>query len=210
MYAIEKEEFTLKLTTDYSFILASESPRRKELFSKLAIPFQVQPANIAEELEGELTLEDMAMSIANKKTVPIVEKNPTAIVIGADTIVHLEQEFLGKPTNKEQAKEYLKKLSGRTHTVVTGVSIQGGGTSISFAESTLVTFYELTDEQIDAYVATGDSLDKAGAYGIQTMGGLFVKKIEGDYNNVVGLPISRLFQTLLTLEVIAFEKEISK
>ena len=93
---------------------------------------------------------------------------------------------------------------------MTGVSIQGAGTSISFAESTLVTFYELTDEQIDAYVATGDSLDKAGAYGIQTMGGLFVEKIEGDYNNVVGLPISRLFQTLLTLEVIAFEKEWSK
>lgn len=210
MYAIEKEEFTLKLTTNYSFILASESPRRKELFSKLAIPFEVQPANIEEVVEGKLTPEDMAISIAYKKTVPIVEKNPNAIVIGADTIVHLEQESLGKPTSPEQAKAYLKKLSGRTHTVVTGVSIQGSGTSISFAESTHVTFYELTDEQIDAYVATGDSLDKAGAYGIQTMGGLFVKKIEGDYNNVVGLPISRLFQTLLTLEVIKLEKEWSK
>ena len=210
MYAIEKEEFTLKLTTNYSFILASESPRRKELFSKLAIPFEVQPANIEEVVEGKLTPEDMAISIAYKKTVPIVEKNPNAIVIGADTIVHLGQESLGKPTSPEQAKAYLKKLSGRTHTVVTGVSIQGSGTSISFAESTHVTFYELTDEQIDAYVATGDSLDKAGAYGIQTMGGLFVKKIEGDYNNVVGLPISRLFQTLLTLEVIKFEKGWSK
>lgn len=210
MYAIEKEEFTLKLTTNYSFILASESPRRKELFGKLAIPFQVQPANIEEVVEGKLTPEDMAIAIAYKKTVPIVEKNPNAIVIGADTIVYLEQESLGKPTSQDQAKAYLKRLSGRTHTVVTGVSIQGSGTSISFAESTHVTFYELTDEQIDAYVATGDSLDKAGAYGIQTMGGLFVKKIEGDYNNVVGLPISRLFQTLLTLEVIKFEKEWSK
>lgn len=210
MYAIEKEEFILKLTTDYSFILASESPRRKELFSKLAIPFEVQPAKIEEVVEGNLSPEDTAMSIAYKKTVPIVEKNPNTIVIGADTIVHIGQEFLGKPTSQEQAKEYLKKLSGRSHTVMTGVSIQGGGTSISFAESTLVTFYELTDEQINAYVATGDSLDKAGAYGIQTMGGLFVEKIEGDYNNVVGLPISRLFQTLLTLEVIAFEKELSK
>ncbi|MFJ7971194.1 Maf family protein [Psychrobacillus sp. NPDC096389] len=200
----------MKLTTNYSFILASESPRRKELFGKLAIPFEVQPANIEEVVEGKLTPEDMAISIAYKKTVPIVEKNPNAIVIGADTIVHLEQESLGKPTSQDQAKAYLKKLSGRTHTVVTGVSIQGSGTSISFAESTQVTFYELTDEQIDAYVATGDSLDKAGAYGIQTMGGLFVKKIEGDYNNVVGLPISRLFQTLLTLEVIKFEKEWSK
>ncbi|MFJ8063139.1 Maf family protein [Psychrobacillus sp. NPDC096426] len=200
----------MKLTTDYSFILASESPRRKELFSRLAIPFEVQPAKIEEVVEGELTPEEMAISIAYKKTVPIVERNPNAIVIGADTIVHLGKEVLGKPTSKEQAKEYLKSLSGRTHHVVTGVSIQGAGTSISFAESTLVTFYELSNEQIDAYVATGDSLDKAGAYGIQTMGGLLVKKIEGDYNNVVGLPISRLFQTLLTLEVVAFEKEWSK
>ncbi|MDI2588245.1 Maf family protein [Psychrobacillus sp. NEAU-3TGS] len=200
----------MKLTTDYSFILASESPRRKELFSKLAIPFEVQPAKIEEVAEGKLTPEDMAISIAYKKTVPIVESNPNAIVIGADTIVYLEEEVLGKPTSKEQAKEYLQKLSGSTHHVVTGVSIQGAGTSISFAETTLVTFYELTDEQIDAYVATGDSMDKAGAYGIQTMGGLFVQKIEGDYNNVVGLPISRLFQTLLTLEVLTFEKELSK
>ncbi|TQR14829.1 Maf family protein [Psychrobacillus soli] len=200
----------MKLTTHYSIILASESPRRKELFSKLAIPFEVQPAKIDETAEGALTPEDLAISIAYKKTVPIVRANPNAIVIGADTTVHLGKELLGKPTNEEQAREYLKKLSGRTHNVVTGVSIQGCGTSISFAESTLVTFYELTDEQIDAYVATGDSLDKAGAYGIQTMGGLFVEKIEGDYNNVVGLPISRLFHTLLTLEVIAFEKELSK
>ncbi|SER85511.1 nucleoside triphosphate pyrophosphatase [Psychrobacillus sp. OK032] len=200
----------MKLTTDYSFILASESPRRKELFSRLAIPFEVQPAKIDEAVEGELTPEDMAISIAYKKTVPIVERNPNAIVIGADTIVHLGKEVLGKPTSKEQAKEYLKKLSGRTHHVVTGVSIHGAGTSIGFAESTLVKFYELTDEQIDAYVATGDSLDKAGAYGIQTMGVFLVEKIEGDYNNVVGLPISRLFQTLLTLEVIAFDKEWSK
>ena len=88
----------MKLTTDYSFILASESPRRKELFSKLGIPFEVQPAKIEEVVEGELTPEEMAISIAYKKTVPIVEKNPNAIVIGADTIVHLGKEVLGKPT----------------------------------------------------------------------------------------------------------------
>ena len=91
--------------------------------------------------------------------------------------------------------------------MITGVSIQGAGLSIGFSEMTTVQFYELTEEQIDAYVASGDSLDKAGAYGIQTMGGMFVEKINGDYNNVVGLPLSRLFQTLLTLKVIQLEKE---
>ncbi|WP_144513960.1 nucleoside triphosphate pyrophosphatase [Bacillus sp. FJAT-22090] len=200
----------MKLITDQSFILASESPRRKELFSMLGIPFEVQPARILETVEGELTSEELAISIAYKKTVPIVQSNPNAIVIGADTTVHLSDELLGKPENKEQARKYLKRLSGQTHTVVTGVSVQGCGTNISFAESTQVKFYELSDEQIDAYVATGDSLDKAGAYGIQTMGGLFVEKIDGDYNNVVGLPISRLFQMLLMLEVIAFKKELSE
>lgn len=200
----------MKLTTEHLFILASESPRRKELFSILGIPFDVQPARILETVEGEHTPEELAISIAYKKTVPIVQANPNAIVIGADTTVHLGSEILGKPKNKEQATEYLKKLSGQTHTVVTGVSIQGCGTNISFAESTLVKFYELTDEQIEAYVETGDSLDKAGAYGIQTMGGLFVEKIDGDYNNVVGMPISRLYQTLLMLEVVAFEKVQSK
>lgn len=200
----------MNLTTKHKFILASESPRRKELLATLGIPFEVQPADINETVEEELSPEEIAISIAYKKTAPIIESSPNAIVIGADTIVCLGKELLTKPKNNEQAKQFLEMLSGQTHHVITGVSIQGGGVNISFAETTLVKFYELTNEQMDAYVATGDSLDKAGGYGIQTMGGLFVEKIEGDYNNVVGLPISRLFQTLLAHRLIEFDKELSK
>ncbi|MEK4486606.1 Maf family protein [Psychrobacillus sp. FSL H8-0484] len=200
----------MKIMTNHQIILASESPRRKELFGKLGIPFEVQPSSVNEEVEGEHTPEEFALSIAKLKATAIAEKNPHAVVIGADTTVRLGNELLSKPANNEEAKKYLQKLSGKVHNVITGVSIQGLGSSLGFTESTLVKFYDLTDEQIDAYVATGDSLDKAGAYGIQTMGGLFVEKIQGDYNNVVGLPISRLFQTLLNLHIIEFDKELSK
>ena len=200
----------MNLLTNNKIILASESPRRKELFSRLGIPFDVHAPGVNEEVDGVHTPEELAIAIADKKASAVVEKYPNAVVIGADTTVRLGKVLLSKPTNNEQAKKYLKLLSGKMHNVLTGVSIQGAGYSVAFVESTLVKFYELSDEQIDAYVASGDSLDKAGAYGIQTMGGLFVEKIQGDYNNVVGLPISRLFQTLLSLQIIELEKELSK
>lgn len=199
----------MKLHTKHSFILASESPRRKEIFSRLNIPFGVQPANVDEKVEGSYTPEDLAIKIANLKAKAIAEINPDAVVIGADTTVRIGKLLLSKPTNKVEAKQFLKLLSGRVHNVITGVSIRGAGTSVAFAESTLVKFYELSDEQIDAYVESGDSLDKAGGYGIQTMSGLFVEKIQGDYNNVVGLPISRLFQTLLQLQLIEIGKGVN-
>ncbi|TQR19196.1 Maf family protein [Psychrobacillus vulpis] len=200
----------MKLIANKNIILATESPRRKELFSILGIPFEVQPSGIVETLDGVYTPEEMAIKIAHNKAIVIAEKNPDAVVIGADTTVRINEELLTKPSDKLQAKEFMKKLSGNTHQVITGVSILGANVSIAFAESTLVKFYDLTDEQIDAYVQSGDPLDKAGGYGIQTMGGLFVEKIQGDYNNVVGLPISRLFQTLLKLELIEFDKELTK
>ena len=200
----------MKLITDKKIILASESPRRKELFSSLGIPFEVQPSGVTEELGGIYTPEEMAIGIADLKASTIANRNPNAIVIAADTTVWLGNELLSKPKNNEQAKKYLRLLSGKVHNVITGVSILGQDISIAFAESTLVNFYELTNEEIDTYVETGDSLDKAGGYGIQTMGGLFVEKVQGDYNNVVGLPISRLYRALLNLGVIEYAKEKSK
>lgn len=196
----------MNLTTNHRFILASESPRRKELFGKLGIPFEVIPSGAAEEVEGNLSVEEVAMNIAIGKTTAILKDNPTAIVIAADTIVSFEDEFLMKPKDNVEAKDFLQKLSGNTHQVTTGVAIYGEDISISFAETTSVKFFELTEDQIDAYVATGDSLDKAGAYGIQTMGGLFVESIQGDYNNVIGLPVSRLFKALLYLRLIEMER----
>ncbi|MEK4084706.1 Maf family protein [Psychrobacillus sp. FSL K6-1415] len=199
----------MKLTTNHSFILASESPRRKELFSKLGIPFDVKASGAAEIVEENLSVEKVAMNIAIGKTTSIINENPSAIVIAADTIVSFGDELLMKPIDNAEAKKFLQKLSGNTHQVTTGVAIYGEGCSISFAETTSVKFFDLPEGQIDAYVATGDSLDKAGAYGIQTMGGLFVESIQGDYNNVIGLPISRLFKALLSLRLIELERVVN-
>ncbi|MER2237398.1 MAG: Maf family protein, partial [Psychrobacillus sp.] len=174
------------------------------------IPFEIQASGVSEDVEQELSPEEFTLAIATKKSDEVVQGNEDAIVIAADTTVYLGEKLLTKPVDSNQAKEFLQALSGQEHRVITGVSIQGAGISIGFIETTAVQFYELTEEQIDAYVASGDSLDKAGAYGIQTMGGMFVEKINGDYNNVVGLPLGRLFQTLLTLKVIQLEKEISE
>ncbi|WP_342559655.1 Maf family protein [Psychrobacillus sp. FSL W7-1457] len=200
----------MKITSNNRIILASESPRRKELFGRLGIPFEIQASGVSEEIEQELSPEEFTLAIATKKSDEIVLGNEDAIIIAADTTVYLGEKLLTKPVDSNQAKEFLQALSGQEHRVITGVSIQGAGISIGFTETTAVQFYELTEEQIDAYVASGDSLDKAGAYGIQTMGGMFVEKITGDYNNVVGLPLGRLFQTLLTLKVIQLEKETSE
>lgn len=209
MYAIEKGELQLKITTTEQFILASESPRRKELFGKLGIPFEVKASGAAEKVESNRSVEEIAMYIAIDKTTAILQENPSAIVIAADTIVSLGDELLMKPKDHAEAKAFLQKLSGNTHQVTTGVAIYGEEVSISFAETTSVKFFQLSEEHIDAYVATGDSLDKAGAYGIQTLGGLFVESIQGDYNNVIGLPISRLFKVLLSLGLIEIERVVN-
>ena len=180
----------MKITTNNRIILASESPRRKELFGRLGIPFEIQASGVSEDVEQELSPEEFTLAIKKKKSDEVVQGNEDAIVIAADTTVYLGEKLLTKPVDSNQAKEFLQALSGQEHRVITGVSIQGAGISIGFIETTAVQFYELTEEQIDAYVASGDSLDKAGAYGIQTMGGMFVEKINGDYNNVVGSKLS--------------------
>ena len=192
----------MKLQSKYNIILASESPRRKELFNTLGIPYTVRPSGVDEELEGVYTPAETAIAIADLKATAISAQHPEAIIIAADTTVWVNNENLAKPVDVEEAKEFMRKLSGNVHEVITGVTILGPNVSIAFAESTLVKFYELSEEEINAYVASGDPMDKAGGYGIQTMGGLFVEKIEGDYQNVVGLPISRLYQTLRQLGII--------
>lgn len=196
----------MKFKSRLPFILASESPRREELFSKLGIPFDIQPSGITEELDGEYQPEDLAVALATMKAGIIADENPGVVVIGADTTVRINKMILSKPKNKQQAIMSLKLLSGKTHQVITGVSIQYRGSNIAFVETTDVTFYELSNEQIEAYVESGDPFDKAGGYGIQTMGGLFVQKINGDYNNVVGLPLSQLCRVLLLEELIFIDK----
>ena len=177
-------------------ILASASPRRTELLSTAGIECTVKVADVEEKIDDGLTPAEVVRSLALQKAQAVADKNPEAIVIGADTIVVLDDVILGKPQSEENAVEMLTSLSGRSHTVYTGVALIKGDKVRNFCEATQVEFYDLTKEDIDAYVATKDCMDKAGAYGIQTNGCVLIRKIDGDYFNVVGLPVSKVYREL--------------
>jgi septum formation protein len=188
-------------------ILASASPRRQEILSMLGFPFTVIPSHISEDIDMKTDgFGAYARELASRKTEAIAEQYGDHIVIGADTIVVHEGKLYPKPISKEQAKTFLHELSGKTHAVITGVGIYEGGTLRVFSVETAVTFRELDDELIDAYVDSGDPMDKAGGYGIQTAGALLVEKIDGDYYNVMGLPIAKLTEQLRRLAFIALKE----
>lgn len=183
-------------------ILASQSPRRKELLALISPEFEVIPAQGEEILpegisprEAVILLSQQKADEVKRRTFPETDNIPDTI-IAADTVVAIDGEILGKPHSPENAAEMLRRLSGRVHSVFTGVTIITGSRSISFAEETSVEFYPLTDEEISRYVSTGDPMDKAGAYGIQGRGALLVKSIRGDYYNVMGLPVGRIYREL--------------
>lgn len=187
----------MQFKTNKAFILASSSPRRKELFSMLNIPFQVETANVDEKSTVFHSEVQYVEDVAKLKTMAVAQKFPDKVVIGADTIVAFEGRLLHKPTSVQEAISHLQALSGKTHYVYTAVVMAEGEQMTSFVEKTAVTFRTLSLPFIEAYVATKDPFDKAGGYGIQTIGTLLVEKIEGDYNNVVGLPLSTLTAQLL-------------
>ncbi len=181
-------------------ILASASPRRKELLKLIFEEFEIIPADIEETVRRSIELEQYPEYLALKKSRHIAEKRPADdVVIGCDTGVFIDDMMLGKPEDESQAAEMLKLLSGRTHKVITGCSVFYKGQNISFSETTEVEFYRLTDTDINEYIATGEPMDKAGAYGIQGKGALLVKRINGDYYNVVGMPVGTLKQKLKML-----------
>ena len=180
-------------------ILASASPRRAEILRNAGFEFDVHPAHVDEtRLPGE-SPEDYVRRLADAKARSAAEqigrKHTRAIIIGADTAVVVAGKLLGKPNGVEDAKRMLRLLSGRTHEVLTGVAALRvpEGSSALHVETTRVTFLELSDSDIENYVATGEPFDKAGAYGIQGIGGKFVREIEGCYFNVMGLPLSRVW-----------------
>ncbi len=176
-------------------ILASQSPRRIELMQEAGYAFDVVPADIDESpLPNETPLELVERLAADKaELVAQTAAQADEIVIAADTIVAIDGEKLGKPANEAEATAMLKRLSGRSHQVATGVCIIKGEEVRSFTTITEVTFYDLTEEEIEAYVTSGEPMDKAGAYGIQGKGGrMLVRSIKGDFYNVVGLPVARL------------------
>lgn len=178
-------------------ILASASPRRKELLSLITDKFTIIPADIDETIDEDIDLLNQPQYLAEKKARFVFENgHQNDIIIGSDTGVFIDGKMLGKPSDENNAKQMLRELSGRKHIVVTGCSIISKDKCVSFSEKTIVEFYKLDDNEIDEYVATKEPMDKAGAYGIQGKGAVLVKKIEGDYSNVVGLPVGALKRKL--------------
>ena len=174
------------------YILASASPRRRELFGLISDDFRIVPSNAEETAPDGIAAENLPERLARLKAGDIAAKYPFDTVIGADTVVILDGKVLGKPENPEDAVRMLTALSGKRHKVITGCAVCKNGACRSFSSVTEVEFYPLDDKEISDYVATGEPLDKAGAYGIQGRGALFVKSINGDYFNVVGLPVAVL------------------
>jgi septum formation protein len=179
-------------------ILASASPRRKELLQKIGLKFEVDASNCAEEIDPALKPDEIARRISVAKTKSVAARHQDAVVIAADTIGVIGKKLLGKPHTAVEARKMLAQISGKSHEVITGFTVLDTATNkiVSGAVSTRVYIKKLTPQEIDAYVATGEPLDKAGAYGIQGLGAVIVEKIEGDYYNVVGLPLSALAEVL--------------
>lgn len=186
-------------------VLASKSPRRSDILKNAGFEFTVLPTEFDESGVKADTPEALVESLSVGKAEECFSSlsDPQGkVVLAADTVVVLDGEVLGKPRDAADAKTMLQKLSGKSHTVMTAVTILSEGDRISFTEKTEVVFFPLTDEEIDDYIATKEPLDKAGAYGIQGLGCALVRKIDGDYFNVVGLPIAQVMRYLKTLGVI--------
>ena len=178
------------------FILASQSPRRRELLSMLGLEFEIITADIDETMDESLSVEDAVAEISRKKAEAVGKNNPGRLIVSADTIVTVEGKVLGKPHSEEEAKAMLQSLSGRSHTVMTAICLYRDGEAKTQVEKTDVVFKRLSDEEIEAYIATGSPMDKAGAYGIQDLAAVFVEALQGDYYNVMGLPLCALVKQL--------------
>lgn len=176
-------------------ILASKSPRRKELLSLITEDFVIKSAEVDETIPNGYTPRQAVEYLSKIKAEPLANEGDT--VIGADTVVVIDEQILGKPVDRTDAFNMLKMLSGRYHSVFTGVTVIKNGVAKTFSVETRVKFFDLTDSEIEAYILTGECDDKAGAYGIQGKGSLLVESIDGDYFNVVGLPVSQLNRCLL-------------
>lgn len=189
------------------FILASGSPRRKELLRLIGLKFDVVSPSVDESVKKGESPKEHAYRLAKEKAIKVAENYPDSWVIAADTIVVIDGEILGKPRSEDEAFEMFKKISGREHTVITAFCIVKQGKSLyqGHAESK-VEIASLTDDEIRWYVSTGEPLDKAGAYGAQGIGAMFIKSIKGSYTNVVGLPLAELIDAMKKLKMVRFER----
>ena len=185
-------------------ILASQSPRRAEILKMIGVNFKIEPSNIYEEMNQKIKQNEIAMSISKAKAEKISHKHPYTTIIGADTIVVFNEKIFGKPKNKIESRKMLKALSGNCHKVITGVTIMNEklGVLKTFSETTKVFFKKIPTKQIEFYVKNYNTLDKAGSYGIQEWSSVWIKKINGCYYNVMGLPVSKLYRYLVEIEKI--------
>jgi septum formation protein len=179
-------------------ILASQSPRRKELLGLFGIPFEIRVADIDETMDHAMPAQQEVARVSRMKALA-VPRSADDVVVAADTIVVCQGKVLGKPHSEAEARQMLQLLSGRDHQVMTGVTVLRGQREVVFTEITDLHFRELSDREIGRYIATGEPMDKAGAYGIQGGAALFCEKMHGDYYNVMGLPVCRLGQVLKEL-----------
>lgn len=179
-------------------ILASKSPRRREILENTKVRFSIKESQIDEVIKADESPKETVMRLAYEKALDVANNNKESLVIGADTIVVINDQILGKPKNEEEAYNMIKLLSGKTHYVITGFALINLSLNkkVIDCEVSQVTFKELSEECIKDYLNTKESLDKAGAYGIQGYGGLLVNNIQGDYFNIVGLPISKISDCL--------------
>jgi septum formation protein len=187
-------------------VLASASPRRQELLRNAGIAFIVQPADIDETLLQGESPRGYAERLAREKAAAIFRSRPQDCVLGADTVVVIDETILGKPRNEADAARMLRLLSGRTHVVITGICLinphADNAEPKTASEATLVTMREISDGEIRDYIATGEPMDKAGAYAIQGIASRWIPRIEGDYSNVVGLPVALIYSMLHKMQVI--------
>ena len=177
-------------------VLASTSPRRAELLQQIGIEFEFASGNVQEKPHPDEAPADYITRLARAKVMAVAEERESGLIIGADTVVVLDGQLLGKPKDEADAERMLRSLSGRWHAVMTGVALYdvATGQEVADFDKTLVRFVRLSNQEIDWYVKTGEPMDKAGAYGIQGLGGLFVDEIAGNYYNVVGLPLPLVYR----------------
>ena len=178
------------------FILASASPRRSEILKNAGFDFDVIVSDVDETLPEEITAHEAVLLLSKIKAESVSKNNPDCVVLGCDTVVCLSGKILGKPKTADDAFKMLSQLSGKTHTVYTGVTVTDGKKTESFLSETEVEFYPLSKETIASYIATGEPMDKAGAYGIQGFGSVLVKRIRGDYFSVMGLAVNESARVL--------------
>ena len=186
-------------------ILASESPRRRELLTLMGLDFTVITSHVVEQPPHHAAPDEYVKALALQKAQAVANLHPNECVIGADTVVYLDGDILGKPHTPENAKRYLSRMQGRMHTVYTGVAVLCAGKADVRHCCTDVTFCPMSAGEIDRYVATGEPLDKAGAYGVQGPGGVFVERINGNYFNVIGMPLPLLYRMLCDVGVLDYE-----